>query len=188
MKIFYMLLSLILCSTLFAQDHKLTLSLAEKLVEVKNESLTLGTAKLLYKARDGVLDETMDTYLIAFLNGRYPQIIDRFLGHTTTIKLFDLDSDGLDEVLVFFHAGNKQYKLKGYRLLEDLIHKEITPIDGMHLSSNMRSIEVLPEKMLVKNQQWIIDDETAALLTVDEYRYVDGELVLDRTSTQKIYE
>ena len=154
-------------------------------MEVKNVSLTLGTARLFYEA----WNRAPDTYLIAFHKKVFPIIIDRISAYTTTIELFDLDSDGLDEVLVFYPAGGNQFQLKGYRLLDvGSTYIKITRIEGMHLSSNMHSIEVLPKKIIVKNQQWLIDDEAVALLTVDEYRYDGGELILERTSKEKLYE
>lgn len=144
-------------------------------IELK-DGLHVETRRLLFTAPDGVFDETRDTYLVAFYGKGYPQVIDRIMGHTAKLMLDDVDKDGSNELLLFYHAGGNQYQLKVY-VLEKTEYSEpqIKPIGEGVFSSNMGFVKVIDGEIIVKNQ--FRHSVNEATITTEIYRLVNGALI-----------
>lgn len=136
--------------------------------------------RLTYNSAERGFDETSDTYLVAVVNG-HPEIIDRVHGHTAHFEMRDINTDGVRELLLFYHSGANQYVLKLYRINEGTILTDhFTPITGDGLSSNLGSIKITGPTIEVMYQQF--SPPHGAVNSTETYR-LDG-LQLVRTGTR----
>lgn len=169
----------------FAKGGELVLSLGEGQLEVKNESLIFRIGSLRYEAPDGLLDEASERYLIAFRDGGAPVIVGSIPGHSVSMRLIPLDGGSTDMLVLFYHAGGNQFQAQGYVFVDrGLYYNDIIPVSGMPVSSNMRSIDVVGGKIIVRNQNRISENE--ALIVVDEYTIDDGRLVI-KSSKETVF-
>ena len=93
------------------------------LLEIKDKNLALQLTKLNFQTPEGGTDSTWgDCYLIAFMLETQwgypaPKIIGKIdNGIDPKWLLSDLDHDGTQEVLLFYHAGAHTYIVSAYRL------------------------------------------------------------------------
>ena len=88
-------------------------------------------------------------------------------------------------LVLFYHAGGNQFQAQGYVFVDrGLYYNDIIPVSGMPVSSNMRSIDVVGGKIIVRNQNRISENE--ALIVVDEYTIDDGRLVI-KSSKETVF-
>jgi hypothetical protein len=118
--------------------------------------------------------------LLAFVNGS-PQIIDRVEGHTPSLELQDVDSDGQRELLLYYHAGANRLVLKLYSINgAEFTPDHLSPVQGDQLSSNMGSIKIIHGKIETLEQQRVSAD--SAINSTETYE-LNG-LVLKRVGTR----
>ncbi|MER2491743.1 hypothetical protein [Catenovulum sediminis] len=126
--------------------------------------------KLLYKEPSGYCVPTNETYLISMLDGGYPKIISTLNGHTPSAKMAKFGSE--DFLLVFYFAGGNQYVLRPYKFVDELLKE----VNGPVFSSNIRSIELVGDTILVKNQ--VYPNGEKVVIEVESYRYHENQFVL----------
>lgn len=148
----------------------------ETLVEsavLKGVAENLGSVvagKLLYKKPSGYCVPTNETYLIGMLDGGYPKILSALNGHTPSAKMAKLGSEYF--LLVFYFSGGNQYVLRPYKLVGELLKE----VNGPVFSSNIRSIELVGDTILVKNQ--VYSNGEKAVVELESYRYHENQFVL----------
>lgn len=157
-----------------------------KIVDQKPVSLSSG--KLFAVWDDGVCSPVFDdTYLVAKFGFYFPQIVGYVNGHT--IHSARIDTVGGDDVLsVFYGAGAHQFVLAMYRFVvnEDRFQRiERIEIDGRStdsLASNMRSIGVEGNRVVVKNSFWetVEEDRINRWIIVKSYLYQNGKFVFEK--------
>jgi hypothetical protein len=130
----------------------------------------LVAGKLFYKESSGYCVPTNETYLVSVLDGGYPKIVSALNGHTPKAEMVKLA--GEDFLLIFYFAGGNQYVLRLYKFCDGLLKEVNTPI----FASNIRSIELVDDIVLVKNQ--VHSDGGEAVIESESYRYQDNQFVL----------
>lgn len=130
----------------------------------------LVAGKLFYKESSGYCIPTNETYLISVLDGVYPKIVSSLNGHTPKAEMVKVA--GEDFLLIFYFAGGNQYILRLYKFFDGLLKEVNTPI----FASNIRSIELVDDIVLVKNQAH--SDGGEVVIESESYRYQDKQFVL----------
>lgn len=152
-------------------NESLPLSLyGEKLLVRENLSVQAG--RLLYpRNNEQPLDEAADLYVVAWM-GHVPMIIDRIYGHTPQFEIRDINSDGKNELLLWYHTGANQFGLKIYTINEKVFDFEyFTPVKA-DLMSNMGSIKIVDGQIILQNQQFVSSPQSGAILSTETYRFV----------------
>jgi hypothetical protein len=132
------------------------------------DTATLRAAKLFYKGEEGTLP-TQEDYLVEIINNSYPRIVDVLEGRVSSIQLADMDENKGNELLVFYFAGGNQYGVCIYT-----IHGiEVKPLKSQPVSSNMRSVQVKGNDVVVKNEE--IGANGKRFVSIDTYSVTHGE-------------
>ena len=141
-------ISIIFKSTTIANELLLLQKLEGTIVKYgPDSSMKIGVAKLLYCDKSGDFMPTNERYIIIYSDDAYPIIGSIILGHTVSLKIEDVDGDGELELLSYYFAGGNQYVLELFEISEE----KLFPFRNQPGSSNMRSIEIINKKIIVKN-------------------------------------
>ncbi|MDQ7050593.1 MAG: hypothetical protein Q9M92_14105 [Enterobacterales bacterium] len=104
-------------------------------------------AKLFFKESSGYCVPTNETYLISYAKDDYPTILASIDGHTPSIEVATID--GIEFLFLYYFAGGNQYILEIYTAKEGVLIK----VSDLIIASNIRSIELTDDTILVKNQR-----------------------------------
>lgn len=140
------------------------------LKDVANNLGSLVEGRLFYKNSSGHCIPTNETYLISVMDGGYPKILSTFNGHTLKAKMVKLARE--DFLFVFYFSGGNQYVLRPYKFFNGLLKEINTPV----FVSNIRSIELIDDMILINNQ--VYSDDGEATIKSESYRYQNGHFVL----------
>jgi hypothetical protein len=132
------------------------------------ETAALRGAKLFFKDEEGMAP-TQEDYLVEVINNSYPRIVDMLEGRVSKIQLADVDKGKENELLVFYFAGGNQYGVRIYT-----IHGiDIKPLKSQPVSSNMRSVRVKGNEIVVKNEEMGADGKR--FVSIDTYTVAHGD-------------
>src|SRR5437868_9224958 len=131
-------------------------------------TVRLNGARLFYKDEDEDMTPTEDGYLVQVINNRYPIIVDTLKGPVASIRLADADEIKGDELLVFYCAGAHQYGVHIYTI----DGTEVTPFKTQPVSSNMHSVQIKGNEIVVKNEE--TDANGKWFISTDTYKVAQG--------------
>lgn len=109
------------------------------------------------------------TYVVALLDDDVPRIVAVLPGHTVTLETIDADSKVY--LAARYFAGGNQHVLS----ILDVEKRDLTPIPGPSLASNIRSIEINGSRISVQNQ--ITGEEGVREVVKTEYKVEGGAIV-----------
>lgn len=169
---YWILIFALFLSAASAAESVFTLRLETNSVSFRaksGEKVTLHVGKLFYKEHNGTVVPAYESYVVETIGDGYPRIIDRLDGHSVTFQFADLDGDAREELLAFYFAGGNQYAVKLYKV--DGI--EILPLKTQPHSSNMRSIRITGNVIVVKNQGG--NTQGVRFISTDTYKVIGGD-------------
>lgn len=141
---------------------------------LNGDKATLRSAKLLFKDQDGTILPTQEDYVVELINNNYPRIVDMLDGRVFNIRLADVDENKGNELLVFYFAGGNQYGVRIYAINGI----DIKPLKSQPVGSNMRSVEVKGNEIVVKNEE--VDSKGKRYISIGIYNVAHGECKLVR--------
>jgi len=132
-------------------------------------TVTLRGAKLFFKDEDGTTGPAEEDYLVEVINNSYPRIVAMLDGRVSKIQLADVDGGKENELLVFYFAGGNQYGVRIYTVNGI----DVKPLKTQPVSSNMRSVQVKGNDIVVKNEE--IGADGKRYTSTDTYKVADGD-------------
>jgi hypothetical protein len=142
-------------------------------IPLKNKQITgIEAVKFLFKNKEhGHIEPANEHYICIYLQDNYPIINTIIYGHTLSLETRDIDKDNELELLVFYHAGGNQYALELFEIQED----KLLPFKHQPGSSNMRSIKIIDNKIIVRNLE---NNNDVRKIVIDNYKIINGDCVL----------
>lgn len=131
------------------------------------DKITLSVGQMLYKDEDGDVVPTPDSYIVELINGS-PKVVDVLYGCCLSLRLANIGDTNTVKLEVFYHSGANAYKVKIYKI--DGV--DITPFETQPTGSNMGSVELKGEHIIIKNQE--INHDDSFTIYTDVYR-IDGD-------------
>ncbi|QSX39439.1 hypothetical protein [Shewanella cyperi] len=177
---FYVLLLTTLVNSVLADECSENKWLAQK-DPIAELNLNLGPINKLqvsefwFTSNECIRMPTEDFYVIQYNTNGYPAIIDRETGHGPKLQTVDLDSDGIEEVVLAFKSGGNQTLMNIYRLSDFNLSK----LDTTKLSSNMASIEIVENSnspVFIKVSNAEVAPSNQQIVVVENYFLSNGKL------------
>lgn len=172
--------SIFVASHLFAFDANddLLLKNENNSIEIEyagTRFTTFQTTRLIYRDRDGYLSGSTDSYLLGIVDGVQPIILDGVDGHGSSLKSIQMKATPRPLLAWFFVSGTHIFNLRLYRIHEF----ELEWIEDAHVTSNIHSINIVDQHIVVKNTERLDDPEDNRYkLITESYALEDDKLVL----------
>jgi hypothetical protein len=129
----------------------------------------LRAAKLFFENKEGITGPAEEDYLVEVIDNDYPRIVDMLDGRISKIQLADVDGGKENELLVFYFAGGNQYGVRIYTINGI----DVKPLKAQPVSSNMHSVQVKGNDIVVKNEE--IGADGKRFVSVNTYTVVHGD-------------
>jgi hypothetical protein len=129
----------------------------------------LRAAKLFFEDKEGITSPAEEDYLVEVIGNDYPRIVDMLDGRISKTQLADVDGGKENELLVFYFAGGNQYGVRIYTIRGI----DVKPLKSQPVSSNMRSVQVKGNDIVVKNEE--IGADGKRYTSTDTYKVADGD-------------
>lgn len=134
----------------------------------------------MYKTKEGFFVPTLDQYVTTYNSSGHPNIIGSFNGHSAEVSIIDMNSDGVEEILIFFNSGSNQRNIAMFTLLKD----EFEVVNTDEIYSNLNEIEIITDSLGNKYLRSLFIDrysEEAIVEKEKHFRFYEGhfEEVMD---------